>query len=339
MITESSFLKTVVIAIYVDDLLIFGTDQGGRIDAIKSALKSTYEMTDLGEISHYLGMEINHSVGDKITLTQSVYIRKILARFGMQGCKTASIPIDLGVANSLLPFAGQADHGTIVWYQSVTGSVMWPAVHTRPDIAYAVGVLSRYSGNPGPVHCSLITQVLRYLAGTIDVGITFCADSPDELIGYTDSDWAGTIDGRKSTGGYVFILAGAPIFHQSKQQAVVALSSTEAEYMAITEAGKEALWCSRFLSMLGYGDGGPVDLRVDNKGAIVLTENPEFHRTTKHIDLRHHWIREKVESKEIKITYISTHEMVEDGLTKALAPAKFNAFKTMLGMGSCSTPL
>ena len=116
---------------------------------------------------------------------------------------------------------------------------MWPAVHTRPDISYSVGVLSRYCANPDPVHCNLVTQIFRYLARTL--GIKFRSDATDELMGYTDSDWAGLKDGRKSTGGYVFLFSGGLVSYQSKQQATVALCSTETEYMATTEARKEAL--------------------------------------------------------------------------------------------------
>ena len=210
---------------------------------------------------------------------------------------------------------------------------MWPSVHTRYDISYSVGVPSRYCANPGPIHCSFVIQISRYLAWTLERGITFKSNVTDELVGYTDSDWAGLKDGRRSTGGYAFLFSGGPVSHQSKQQATVALSSTEAEYMATTEAGKEALWIGRFLAALGYRlPGQPVRLKADNGGAILLTANPEFHRRTKNIEVRHHWIREKVESKEIAITYISTKDMVADGLTKALDPKPFKEFRAMIGM-------
>lgn len=182
--------------------------------------------------------------------------------------------MDPGVAGSLLPSQQVADKATISWYQSAIGSLMWPAVHPRPDISYSVGVLRYYCSNPGPDHIQLVKQIFRYIAGTLTTGLTFTADSPDELVGYTDSDWAGTVDGRKSSGGYIWMLSGCPISHQSRQQPTVALSSCEAEYMAITEAGKEALWCDGFLEALGYRKPNQaVDLRVDNKGAIDRTAN------------------------------------------------------------------
>ena len=320
----------------MDDLLIFGLDDN-KIKKLQDALNSQFKMTDLGDISHYLGIQVDLDVGKKITLNQGTYIRKVLERFGMLDCRPAAIPMDPGVPNSILPYDGKADYDTIVWYQSAVGSLMWPAVLTRPDISLAVGVISRYCGNPGPAHIKLVIQVFRYLAGSLDVGITYSADSPDHLIGYTDSDWAGAVDGRRSTGAYVFMLAGGPISHQSKQQPVVALSSCEAEYMAVTEAGKEAIWCTRFLKALGHETEGPADLRADNKSAIALSENPEFHRRVKHIEIRYHWIREKVTSKDIMLTFVSTDVMTADGLTKPLAPLKFREFRTMLGMTHITT--
>ena len=192
-----------------------------------------------------------------------------------------------GVANSLLPFDRNFDKETIKRYQSAIGSFMWPAVHTRPDIAYLVGVLSCYCSNPGPIYHNLIIQIFRSLSGIFDLGIAFTADSENDLVSYTDSDHTGLTDGRKSTDGYIFMLFGRPLYHQSKLQSTVALSSTEAEYMATVEAGKEALWVARFLACLGFRlPSQPVKLCADNKGAIALTKNPEFHRKTKHIEVR-----------------------------------------------------
>ena len=147
-------------------------------------------------------------------------------------------------------------------------------------------------------------------------------------MGYSDSDYAGTKNGRKSSGAYTFLLAGAPISHCSKLQPTVALSTCEAEYMALTEAAKEAIWCARFLAELGYRKDTPVLLRGDNQGSIALAENPEFHRRTKHIEIKWHWIR-VVELGRVSIKFIP----VADGLTKPLAAKPFEDFKSMLGMG------
>ncbi len=202
------------LALYVDDLLLFGFDES-CLTNIQDQLRARFKMTDLGEISYYLGMEVDVET-ERISLRQTTYIKKILERFQMTDCKPSSIAMNPGVANSLLPSEHQADRTTIKWYQSAIGSLMWPAVHTRPDISYSVGVLSRYCANPGPIYCNLEMQIFRYLAGTLELGITFKSNITDELIGYTDSDWAGLKDGRRSTGGYAFLFSGGPVSYQSK---------------------------------------------------------------------------------------------------------------------------
>jgi hypothetical protein len=214
---------------------------------------------------------------------------------------------------------------------------MWPAVHTRPNIAYSVRVLSRYSHNPSETHCNLIKRVLRYVAGTMDIGLTFQKGGLDtnDLIGYSDSDFAGLKDKRHSTGGYIFSLAGGVISHSSKRQPTIALSSCEAEYMALSEAGKEAIWASRFLAELDFQKKkkAPVLIYADNKGAIDLTINPLYHKRTKHIEIRWHWIREMVARRKIVIDYLSTKEMLADGLTKPLAAPAFQNFKKLINLG------
>ena len=149
--------------------------------------------------------------------------------------------MDPGVTNSLLPYDDNADKETTKWYQLAIGSFLWPTIHTHPDIAYAIRVLSQYCSNLGPTYCNLVIQIFRYLSGTLELGITFTVDSKDKLVGYIDSDYAGLIDGQKFTGGYIFMLSGGLLSHQSKLQSTVALLSCKAEYMAITEAGKKAL--------------------------------------------------------------------------------------------------
>ncbi len=182
-----------------------------------------------------------------------------------------------------------------------------------------MGIFNQYCANRCSIHCNLIIQIFRYLTETLELEIIFKSNITDELVGYKGSDWAELKDGQKSTGGYVFLLSARPVSHQSKQQTTISLSSTKAEYTATTEAGKKALWIGQFLTALRYRlPSRPVGLRADNKGAIMLTANSEFQRRTKHIEMRHQWIREKIESKEITITYVSTKNMVADGLTKAL---------------------
>lgn len=232
-----------------------------------------------------------------------------------------------------MPSTTEADDDTKKWYQSAVGSLMWASLHSRPDVHYAVTAVSKYASNPGQEHCSYVIRIFRYLKGTLTHGLVFTSTGSNaaDLVGYSDSDFAAVADGRKSTGAYVFMLAGAPISHQAKQQPFIALSTCEAEYMALVEAGKEAIWLGRLLNELCQFEF-PILLYGDNQGANSLTVNPEYHRRTKHIDVRYHWIRDQVDRKVIHIEYIPTKEMVADGLTKPLPVHTFKAFVNMLGL-------
>ncbi len=187
----------------MDNWLLFGSDDFHLID-IQDKLNAQFRMTNLGEISHYLGMEVDVGVGKKLFLRQTTYLKEELERFQMTHCKSTSFPMNPGVENSLLPSEKQADRATIKWYQSAFSFLIWPSVNSRPDISYLVGVLSQYCANSGSKCCNLLIKIFQYLPGTLELGITFKSDSMDELVGYTDSDWARLEDGQRWTGGYIF---------------------------------------------------------------------------------------------------------------------------------------
>ncbi len=220
--------KQLFLAVYIDDLLLFGSDPS-RLEEIQWSLRDRFKMTDLDDISHYPEIKVDYILGDKITLRQSTYLKKVLDHFDMTDFKPASLPIYPGVANLLQHFDGTADPEIIKWYQSTIRSLMWPAVHACPDIAYSVRVLSRYSSNPRSTNCSLVVQVFRYLFGTLDLRITFQADSSYKLVSYSHSDHSSFVDGRKSTGRYIFIRSGGYLSHRSKLQNTIVFSSSEAE--------------------------------------------------------------------------------------------------------------
>ena len=241
--------------------------------------------------------------------------------------------MDPGTASHVEGSKKQADEDTIKWYQSAVGSLMWAAMMMRPDLAYSMSLLSRYLSNPGKEHVSLLANVFHYVSGTLDLGLTFSDDSSDEVIGYSDADFAGAVDDRKSTGGFAFMLAGGCISHKSKQQSVIALSTCESEYMAMSEAGKEAMWIRWFLEELGYRKRHrPVRLNGDNQGAIALGKNPYDNRRSKHIHTRYHWIREAIRRRILDIQWIPTTQMAADGFTKALSTQSFARFRNMIGL-------
>ncbi|XP_043461176.1 secreted RxLR effector protein 161-like [Leptopilina heterotoma] len=208
-------------------------------------------------------------------------------------------------------------------YRELIGGLIYLANATRPDIAFAASALSRFCSDPGIEHWIIAKRVLRYLKATSHFGISYIKNQ-ENLQAYTDSDWAGDIDDRKSCSGNVLILSGGPISWKSKKQASVALSTMEAEYLALSEISREVIYVKRLLSDMGFVQRAksPIKVFCDNQSAIELSKNCVFHKRSKHIDIRFHFTRELVENKEIKISYIRTDMMLADVLTKPLTKCK-----------------
>lgn len=207
------------------------------------------------------------------------------------------------------------------------GALLFLTCVSRPDIAYAVNVVSRYVNDPGPPHVTAVKRILRYLINTKDVSIVYKANKDNrELIGYSDSDFAGDLDTRKSNTGYIFLMNGGPVTWSSRKQNTVALSTTESEYMAASEAAKEILWIRQFLNDIGELQNS-FTLHVDNQSAIKLINNPVFHKRSKHIDIRYNFIREQVAKKIVNIKYVESSCQLADFLTKALPVSKFNCIR------------
>ena len=216
-------------------------------------------------------------------------------------------------------------------YASACGSLMYAMVATRPDIAFAVGVISRYMANPGKKHWDAVKGVMRYLKGTKEMCI--CFGKHDAIVhGYTDSDYAGHPDNRKSTTGYVFTFTGGAISWISRVQGCIALSTTEAEYVAAAEACKEALWLARLVADLGFPGDVPF-LHCDSQSAIQLARNPVFHAKTKHIDVKYHFIREVIDGKLLQLVKIHTDDNPADLLTKSLHAERFAHCRSLMGVG------
>ena len=216
-------------------------------------------------------------------------------------------------------------------YQSLVGSLMYAMTGTRPDLAYAVSQLSQFNAKPTAIHLTAAKRVLRYLKGHADLGITY-RDDDNSLNGYCDTDWGANED-RKSISGYLFMLGGGAISWSSKKQSTVALSSTEAEYIALVQAAKESIWLQRLLSELGWTERDHKVIWEDNQGAIALAVNPEYHACTKHIDIQYHFIRECVENDRIKLEYIPTAEQLADALTKIMPRNRHWELTEGMGMG------
>lgn len=319
METEDTYM---IVVIYVDDLII-GTSNKDTYLKLKKDLAQKFKMKDLGKLHYCLGIEFKQDLSRKtVTMCQRKYIQNILIDYGMVEAKTMSTPLDGNVklSKQMQPKTEQekSEMETIP-YSSLVGSLMYLAVSTRPDIAHAVSALSQYTTNPGKEHWQAAKRVLRYLRGTENHGLIFKQLSCP-LEGYVDSDWGGNIDDRLSYTGFVFKLANGAVTWESRKQRSVALSSTEAEYMALTEAAKETIYLRNLLKDFGFlsDDAEPTIVYCDNQGAQKLMRNPIFHSRTKHIDIRHHYVREVFQRGELNVKYIPTNEMIADVLTKSL---------------------
>jgi hypothetical protein len=329
------------IAIYVDDLLIFGK-QLSIIQDLKAELNASFNMTDLGPCAFYLGIEVTRDRKARtITLSQAGYIEKLLRAFGMANCRPVATPLEPGAR--FTKNEGQATEEDTLWYQRVMGSFMYAMTETRPDIAIVISTLSEFLTNPSTEHLVAAKRVFRYFQGTKAYGTTHGARNklcdqlehePGQLHGYVDADFAQNLETRRSTTGYVFMLGEGPISWTSKRQPTVALSSCEAEYMAETQAAKEAIWLRRLLTELGYTspDVQTVRIYADNQGAIALAKNPEYHARTKHIDTQWHFVREQAELGTIRLDYVPTDRQLADGFTKPLGGTKFKEFVRGLGL-------
>lgn len=324
--------STTFIAVYVDDLLIFGPDSG-EIIQIKKSLSERFSMSDLGPVAYYLGMTVTRDRQRRILrIGQRSYLEEAIRQTGVWDAVCVATPMEI---SSLEP-AGDEYEATPEFktrYQSYVGTLMYAMLGSRPDIAFAVSCVSRYSANPTNDHMNAVLRVFKYLHGTLEYQLTYRGEL-QPLRGFSDSDFAGDKATSRSTSGFVFNIGSGAISWSAKRQPHVVLSTTEAEYGGQTQAAKEAIWLRQLLRSLNPADPIPYATIIycDNQGAIALAKDPRFHPRTKHIGVQHHWIREKIADKEIELEYVSTTKQVADGLTKPLPRPTFEAFRDALGL-------
>lgn len=315
------------LCLYVDDVLLFSNNTL-PLTACKRRLCAEFKMKDLGEAKFVLGIQIfRDRPNRKISINQASYIRSILAKFRQESAKPTMTPLDAGVQLSKidLPAAFSAEQRamTKVPYLQAVGALMFLMLGTRPDIAFSITKLSQFSHNPGFVHWKAVQRVLRYLGATINLSITYSGTThlsqPSlSLVGYCDADWGSARDDRKSISGYVICANNGAVFWQARKQPTVAQSSVEAEYVAMSQATKDVLWWSYLIGGLGLSFPSPFNIYSDSQGAIALVEQPSMHDKAKHIDIRHHFMRELHERRIVDYLFIGTDAMPADLLTKAL---------------------
>jgi hypothetical protein len=274
-----------------------------------------------------------HQGDSGITLRQTAYAKRIVELAGLTDCNPALTPMEEKLKLSRNSTTEEVDARQ---YRRLVGSLRY-LVHTRPDLAYSVGYVSRFLQRPTTEHEQAVKRIVRYVAGTLDHGL-YNPRCPGEahLFGYSDSDYAGDIDTSKSTSGILFFLGKCPISWQSVKQQVVAMSSCEAEYIAASTASTQVIWLARLLSDLLGRDVGAVELRVDSQSALALAKNPVFHERSKHIWMRYHFIRDCLAEGSIHAHYINTKDQLADLLTKPLERIKFLELCSRSGMAKLS---
>ena len=323
-------LSFVILAVFVDDIIPVANDLE-MLCTEKSLFSERFDMIDRGEIHDVLGLLITRDRPNKcMYVSQPDYVKNILVRFRMENCNPVSTPLEAG--KQFYKFSEGDELFDKQIYQQAIGCLTYASISTRPDISAAVGALSQYMTCPTEEHWKGIKRILRYLKGTIDYGLVFTSDGENILYGYSDADWAGDLDTRRSTSGYVFKIGGAIVSWNSKKQITVAKSTTEAEYVALSAAASETIWLRQLLKDLGFNKSGATVLYEDNNGAIELSKNAKHHGRTKHIDIAHHFIRERVASNELSVIHCPTGDMLADVMTKGLARVQFEKLRNKLGV-------
>ena len=321
-----------IVAVYVDDLIIFAKT-AEKMDEVKKNLATKFKMKDLGKLHYCLGITIEQDKKNMcLCLHQKQYIQEMIERYGLSEAKTVATPADVNV--KLKKIYGVSKTVDSSWYQSMVGSLLYACNATRPDIAQAVGVVSKFSSNPNEAHLTAVKRIMRYLKGTINIALYYKKTEDKALIGYSDADWAGDQDDRHSTTGNLFLMSGGTISWLSKKQPGVTLSTAEAEYVALSTATQEAVWLRRMLAELQVKPGDPTVIMEDNTGAIAIAKNPVSHSRTKHIDIRYHYVREAVQDNLINLRYCPTEEMTADVLTKSLPRERFEKLRKNMGLDS-----
>jgi ribonuclease HI len=316
--------RLAIISCYVDDCLLIGTDED--ISSLKKTLTSQFKMKDLGEVKSLIGIQIERNK-DQTQIFQTSKIEEMLRQANMSDCHGVETPLPMKIETS------QADTKLLenpTKYREVVGSLNYLAVCTRPDISYAVSQISKKMQSPTEGDWILAKRILRYLKKTANARLTYKVMS-NILTGYSDASYAPNAEDRKSVSGYVFMLNGAAVSWKSKKQPIVALSSMEAEYIALTSAIKEATWLAKIEKDLKIA---PKKMLIyeDNQSTIKTAKNDIYTDRSKHIDVRYHYVREQIQKNAVEVQYCPTGDMTADIMTKALGSVKHVKFMESLGL-------
>lgn len=311
---------TMILALYVDDIIIASNDNA-LTDKFVRKLQDHFDIRDMGVPKHCIGLEVDVKDGE-ISISQPGYISSIVKKYGLENCKPVKIPMQANIKLEKEPtISGEAEKVDEKLYQEIIGSLLYLSLYSRPDIMCAVSMLSQFSKDPRKQHLNAAYYVIKYLNSTKNAVLTY-RKSGLPLKGFCDANWAQDVNDRKSQSGFCFLLAGGLVSWESKKQKVVATSSAEAEYVALTEATKEASYLGYVLHELGYSSQSPIVMFTDSQSAQQMAKFGAHHSRTKHIHYKYHYVREAIDQQIIELRYLPTGEMLADVLTKPLPKVK-----------------
>lgn len=316
----------IYLLVHVDDILAVSNS----VPSLKNYMNivgRAFEIKDLGEVKSYLGISLQRNEEGFFEMSQSEYIQKILEVTEMNDAKVSRIPMDTGYHKvEGEPLDSNDD------YRKLIGMLLYLSVNSRPDIAAAVAILCQKVSAPTSNDLNEAKRVLRYLKGTKDLRLKMgSSNGKDELWAFTDSDWAEDKVNRKSNSGFVCFLSNSPVMWKSKKQTIVATSSAEAEYIALSSGAKEVIWIKRMIESFGLKQEKPTKMYSDSMSAIAMVTKPKSGSKSKHIDTKFHHVKDLVSNKVIELQYVPTERNVADVLTKPLGKNKMKQFRELLG--------
>ena len=310
----------VIAQIYVDDI-VFGATNDSLAHSFADEMKAMFEMSMIGKLTYFLGLQVKQT-DSEICINQAKYARNLVKRFGLDNVAHVKTPM---AANAKLTNNPSGESVDVTLYTSMIGCLLYLTA-SRPDITFSVGVCSRFQSNPKVSHLNAVKRVIKYVNRTCDYGLFYNKESNLSLPGFSDSDWAGNIDDRKSTTGGCFYVGANLVAWMSKKQNSISLSTAEAEYIAAGSCYSQLLWMKNVLTDYGISQDTMV-VYYDNSSAIDISKNPVQHSKTKHIEIRYHFIRDLVERKIVCLEYILTERQNADIFTKPLDRSKFKTLR------------
>ena len=322
-----------ILLVWVDDILATDSDEA-QLQSLVDLFATEYKVKDLGQPSSFIGIKISRQEDGSISLSQAHYLKTMLERFNLDNINPKEIPLNPGTVIEKFDGETQQQHQAI--YASAIGGIGWAAMCTRLDLAHSYSKLARYVNNLGLNHLKALQQLFGYIKGTTEYELTYTTTGSEleqPLMAYSDADFAGCLDTRKSTGGYLIFKGNNLIAWQSKLQGNITLSTTEAEYVQLSVTARELVY---FKALEGKINGNQQSssihctIRGDNQGSIKLATDPSYRRRTRHIDIHHHYVREQAEQNVIKLEYVQSKNNLADALTKPLPKPALTTFVTAL---------